>query len=365
MSKKTFIAFSDQHLEAKLYNLPELEQDNRTLFSMVVDTAIELKVDYLVSAGDLFDSNKPTSETIKFVTNEITRLRYGGVTPVAIAGDHSKPVNGATWETVCGFGEINDVPEFVGVDYSDNPAYVIEKVNRELQTRPTNSIEFMFLHQQIPELWPFCDEKKTISMKDLDLSNQCGSLVALLLGDIHIRRDMRYMDMACNKDIFVGYCGSLGVTASNETKKEGLYYWDGNAMQLIEYKLPRKFITLDCYPDSVHLFKPELFAVYRDLPAKPVFLCKLHDGTQPGNIFNFLYDIGHVKMTKIRKNADGQEEMINIRSELKTAERFAAVLRELTQDLPNFKQVYDTAYQLLTEDDPKTVLDKLKESIIQ
>ena len=89
-----FIAFSDQHLESKLYNIPELEQDNRDLFAMVIDTALHHEVDYLVSVGDLFDNNKPSSDTIRFVTEQLKRLN-GSVIPVAIAGDHSKPINGA------------------------------------------------------------------------------------------------------------------------------------------------------------------------------------------------------------------------------------------------------------------------------
>lgn len=129
-----FIAFSDQHLESKLYNIPELEQDNRDLFSMVIDKALEHEVDYLVSVGDLFDHNKPSSDTIRFVTAQLKRLE-GKVVPVAIAGDHSKPINGSTWETVCGFSSVNSVPEFVGVDYNDNPADVISLLNHELNKK--------------------------------------------------------------------------------------------------------------------------------------------------------------------------------------------------------------------------------------
>ena len=166
-----FIAFSDQHLESKLYNIPELEQDNRELFSMVIDKALEYEVDYLVSVGDLFDNNKPSSDTIRFVTEELRRLE-GKVIPVAIAGDHSKPINGSTWESVCGFKPVNSVPEFAGVDYSDNPSDVIELLNIELNRKAPNTVVSIFLHQQVPELWPFCEEKKKISLKDLDLSNQ-------------------------------------------------------------------------------------------------------------------------------------------------------------------------------------------------
>lgn len=358
-----FIAFSDQHLESKLYNIPELEQDNRDLFAMVIDTALKYEVDYLVSVGDLFDHNKPSSDTIRFVTEQLKRLE-GKVIPVAIAGDHSKPINGATWETVCGFKSVNSVPEFAGVDYSDNPADVIELLNHELNKKEKNTVTSIFLHQQIPELWPFCEEKKKISLKDVDFTNQCSSVRGVFLGDIHIRRQMRFRDLGCDKELFVGYCGSLGVTAANETEKEGLYFFDGEKLRTIKYDLPRQYITVDVKPDNLEqIAKDSLYATYKLGPKRPVFLVKLYDGVDVGNRLNFLYDIGFVKMTKVKQDKEGKEELINIRSELKTADRFSSVLRDLTHSVEYGDKVFDIAYKLLTENDPKRVLDEVKESI--
>jgi len=355
-----FIAFSDQHLESKLYNIPELEQDNRDLFSMVIDKALEYEVDYLVSAGDLFDNNKPSSDTIRFVTDQLKRLE-GKTTPLAIAGDHSKPVNGATWETVCGFKPVNSAPEFVGVDYSDNPADVVALLNHELNKKDKDSVIGVFLHQQIPELWPFCEEKKKISLKDIDFTNQCSSIRGIFLGDIHIRRQMRFHDLGCDKELFVGYCGSLGVTAANETEKEGLYYFDGEKLKMLKYDLPRQYVVINITPDNLEqTVKDSGYATYKLGPKKPVFLVKLHDGVDVGNQLNFLYEIGFVKMTKVKQDKDGQEELVNIRSELKTADRFGSVLRELTHDIENGDKVYDIAYKLLTDSDPKAVLDSFK-----
>lgn len=358
-----FIAFSDQHLESKLYNIPELEQDNRDLFTMVIDTALEYEVDYLVSVGDLFDHNKPSSDTIRFVTEQLKRLE-GKVTPVAIAGDHSKPIHGATWETLCGFKPVNSVPEFVGVDYSDNPSDVIELLNHELNKKPQNSVVCVFMHQQVPELWPFCEDKKKISIKDLDLSNQCSSLRGFFLGDIHIRRQSKFHNPGCDKELFMGYCGSLGVTAADETNKEGLYFFDGEKLKTIAYPLPRLYVTLDITPENtdpqIHDIKN---ATYQLGPKRPVFLVKLHGGVDVGNKLNFLHDIGYVRTSKVKKNNEGQEELVNIRSELKTSERISGVLKDLTRDIEHGDRVFDLAYKLLTEADTKASLDQFKETV--
>lgn len=361
-----FLAFSDQHLESKLYNIPELEQDNRDLFQMVIRKAVELDVDYLISVGDLFDNNRPNSETIRFVTKELTKLRK--VTPIAIAGDHSKPINGATWERVCGFHDINSHEGFVGVDYSDNPADVISLINHELNKRKKNTVKWIFMHQQVPELWPFCEDKKKISIKDLDLSNQCESIEGILLGDIHIRRDMKYYDTNCNKELFVGYCGSLGVTAANETEKPGLYYYDGQKLSTVEYKLPRKYVTLEVHddiaPESDYLKElKNKYEIYRKEEKRPVFLVKIYKGSEVGNNLNFLYDLGYVRMTKVKENKEGAEEMVNIRSELKTADRIGMVLKQMTSTLENGKVVLELATSLLSTEDPKQVLDNYKQSV--
>jgi hypothetical protein len=364
-----FIVFSDQHLGKKLFNIPELEQDQRDLFKLVVDKAIELEVDYLISVGDLFDDNKPTSDTIKFVKDQLDRLKKNRIEPLAIAGDHSKPVHGTSWEEVAGFTAVNEASsgEFVGVDYDDNPQTVLTKLNYELSRRAENSVRFLFLHQQIPELWPFCQEKKQISLKDIDLSNHCKSIEMIFLGDIHIRREMRYHNLTCNKELFVGYCGSLGVTASDETKKDGLYYYDGKKLQKLAYELPRKYVMVDIhdYIDGNTAYYKQFKELHESYKSenRPVFVVRLHNGIDIkdlGDKLNFLYEIGYVRISKMLKNSEGSEEMVNIRSELKTADRISEVLRALTQGADH---VYDLAYKLITTSDPKTVLDEFKQEI--
>jgi hypothetical protein len=363
-----FIVFSDQHLGSKLYNSPELEYDNRKLFSMVIDRCIELNPDYLVSVGDLFDNNKPTSELIEFVTSELDRLRkQSGTKPLAIAGDHSKPLDGATWEKICGFAAVSSVPEFVGIDYSDNPENVTELMNKELNSRPADSVKFLFLHQQIPELWPFCDDKKKIPLKSLDFSNHCNSLKALFLGDIHIRYEMRYTDPVCKREFFVGYCGSLGVTASNETQKPGLYYWNEDKLQLIEYQLPRKFVSINLDGSNLDDFSEQSYKEQYELEVeKPVFICKYTaEVAQSIDKLKFLYNLGIVKFTRTRVLEDEQEEFLNIRSELKTEDRISEVLKVMTNGKENSKLLYDTVYSLVLSSDPTAILDNLKKTLLE
>jgi hypothetical protein len=361
-----FLVTSDQHLGNKLYNFPELENDCRQLFSVSVDKAIELGVEYFVSVGDLFDNNKPTSETIDFVSSELRRLRESNIIPVAIAGDHSKPMDGVTWEKICGFSAINIEPQFVGVDYNDNPSQVLSLLNEELSRRDKNSVKFIFLHQQIPELFPFCDEKKKINLNQIDFSNHCESLEGIFLGDIHKRKEMWYHDPVCNSKIFVGYCGSLGVTSSDEFDKPGIYFWNNGELQVVEYELPRRFVTIDLDIENILTISPEEYTKeYKDDGNKPVFLCKYGDDVAGQlNKLDFLYSLGIVKFTKIKKYAKYGEEHVNIRSELKTADRISGVLRDMTNGAEYGEELYNYSYKLLLGDKSETVLDALKEEIL-
>jgi hypothetical protein len=106
-----------------------------------------------------------------------------------------------------------------------------------------------------------------------------------------------------------------------------------------------------------------MYATYKLGPKRPVFLVKLHDSVDVGNKLNFLYDIGFVRTTKVKKDSEGNEELVNIRSELKTSDRISGVLRELTSGIEDSETIFDTAYKLLTESDPKAVLDQFKESL--
>jgi hypothetical protein len=68
-------------------------------------------------------------------------------------------------------------------------------------------------------------------------------------------------------------------------------------------------------------------------------------------------------MTKVKEDKEGNEEMVNIRSELKTMDRIESVLKQMTSNLPNGELVLDLASKLLSEADPKMALDNYKATI--
>jgi len=87
-----FLHTADVHLGAKFKYLGEKasghrEQLKKTFFR-VIEKAIEDKVDIVLVAGDLFDSNNSTFSVIEFVKNQLTILKEHGIHICILPGTH-------------------------------------------------------------------------------------------------------------------------------------------------------------------------------------------------------------------------------------------------------------------------------------
>ena len=80
---------ADLHLDGDLYGNVEQQaaqqQRERRVFQQVVERALADDVDLVLIAGDLFDHNRPSDETVAFVRAELARLRQP---VVLLPGNH-------------------------------------------------------------------------------------------------------------------------------------------------------------------------------------------------------------------------------------------------------------------------------------
>lgn len=342
-----FIAISDVHLGKNLYNRPELGEDLQRLFTRACDLAIKHKVDYLFVVGDLFESNKPTPDLIQLVQSEASRLRNANVILAGIAGDHDKPINGEAWVKVSGLASI-DTPPFLGFDYSDNPESIVNSIT----AKASPDIHWLFLHAMAPSLWPFCEDKKKIDFAALNIFQLYPNLKGVILGDIHDAIEGRLAEGT--HEAFIGYCGSLGITKSDEVNKRGILYYDGKELTRLPFPMPRHFVKLDLDGyDGVN----ELCAKYANAPIenKPVFLVEAENKKDKLTILQSLESIAYVEFRK--KKVEGRTVSAKaLREELNNTERMSLVIKELC----NTQETQHLLYQLLTTDDPKVILDKFK-----
>ncbi|HJO14446.1 MAG TPA: metallophosphoesterase [Candidatus Pacearchaeota archaeon] len=98
---------TDCHLGG--WRQPELQQLNIEYFRHAIDSCIEEKVDFILFAGDLFDSAFPPIETLKDTFHEFRKLHEAKIKCYVIAGSHDFSVSGKTFLDViekAGFCEI-------------------------------------------------------------------------------------------------------------------------------------------------------------------------------------------------------------------------------------------------------------------
>lgn len=83
-----FVHLADSHLGFKHLGLDEREEDLYEVFEKTIDKIIELDVDFVIHSGDLFNSPKPTTNTLLIFQKELFKLNEAGIPFYVIAGNH-------------------------------------------------------------------------------------------------------------------------------------------------------------------------------------------------------------------------------------------------------------------------------------
>ncbi len=90
-----FVHLGDCHLGS--WAEPELRALNLESFRYAIDKCIKDKVEFVLIAGDLFDSAYPPIETLKETFHEFRRLKEANIPVFLISGSHDYSVSGKTF----------------------------------------------------------------------------------------------------------------------------------------------------------------------------------------------------------------------------------------------------------------------------
>jgi exonuclease SbcD len=90
-----FAHFADCHLGS--WRQQELQDLNFKSFQKAVEKSIEEKVDFILMAGDLFDSAYPPIEILKETFSEFKKIKDAGIPVYLIAGSHDFSASGKTF----------------------------------------------------------------------------------------------------------------------------------------------------------------------------------------------------------------------------------------------------------------------------
>ena len=98
-----FVHFSDTHLGYSDYykvdpqtGINQREQDFYNAWNQVIDDILQIKPDFVIHAGDLFHTSRPTNRAIAVAMEGIQKITNNGIPFVAISGNHSTPKIRAT-----------------------------------------------------------------------------------------------------------------------------------------------------------------------------------------------------------------------------------------------------------------------------
>ena len=93
-----FVHFSDTHLGFSDLNkidattgINQRESDFYRAWWQAIDKILELKPDFVVHAGDLFQTPRPNNRAIRVGLEGIQRLNDADIPFVVVAGNHSTP----------------------------------------------------------------------------------------------------------------------------------------------------------------------------------------------------------------------------------------------------------------------------------
>ncbi len=96
MKPFSFVHAADLHLGYAQYGLEARRQDFDNAFKELVDKTIELKVDFMIIAGDLFHQPRPSNVTLENTIRSFKRLKDAGIPVLTVDGSHDSAPNTVT-----------------------------------------------------------------------------------------------------------------------------------------------------------------------------------------------------------------------------------------------------------------------------
>ncbi len=162
------------HLGYAQYNLEERRRDFSDAFRQVVDHTLELKPDFMIIAGDLFDDPRPGNTILSFAVHQLKRLRDAGIPVLATNGSHDYSPNVFTGTILAPLDEaglLYFLPRHEGACWQAEFCYVygirnfrtrlaldreIESYYKENPPSPTKPFNICVFHQSvsIPQVLP-------------------------------------------------------------------------------------------------------------------------------------------------------------------------------------------------------------------
>jgi exonuclease SbcD len=148
----SFVHAADLHLGYAQYNLEARRADFDKAFQELVDKTLDLKPDFMIMAGDIFQQARPLNSTLESVIQNLRRLRDAKIPVLAVDGSHDAAPNtitGTILNPLDSAGLIHYLPRHEGACWRNESCYVYGIPNFRTKRR-TEELLPIFLEQNPP-----------------------------------------------------------------------------------------------------------------------------------------------------------------------------------------------------------------------
>lgn len=261
MKAFSFVHAADFHLGYSQYGLEVRREDFDRAFQELVDKTIELKPDFMIVAGDLFNHARPSNVTLERAIKDFSRLRKAGIPVLAVDGSHDSAPNvvtGTILNPLDSAGLIHYLPRHEGACWRKKDCCYVYGVPNFRTRRKTEELIPAFMEQNKPapdpELFNIFVLHMALDIPSLTPPYMEAEAPPELIpegfdyyaaGHVHKSYKDRF------KTGLLVYSGSMETVDYEEAKNDkGFYYVEvdekGTASpQFMRLESPRKFVVLD------------------------------------------------------------------------------------------------------------------------
>jgi len=260
MKPFSFVHVADLHLGYAQYNLEARREDFNKAFQEVVEKTLQLKPDFMIVAGDLFQQARPTNTTLETAIKNFKKLKDAGIPILTVDGSHDSAPNeitGTILNPLDSAGLIHHLPRHKGAPWRNQSCYVYGVPNfrtprrteeqlpaflEENKPKPDPSLFNIFVFHMaldIPELKPPGMEAEARPELLPEGFNYYAG------GHIHVPHKFPF------KDGLLVYSGCTETVDYDDAKIEkGFYHVEVDEkrtpeLHRIKLETPRRFIILD------------------------------------------------------------------------------------------------------------------------
>ncbi len=270
---------ADTHLGYKQYHSEVRRKDFFEAFEIVIKDAVEMQVDAVVHAGDLFDSRNPTLEDLLETINILSRLKAAGIPFFGIVGNHESKQNTQWLDLFQEMGlaaRLGKKPQLVG----DVAVYGIDSVPRSKiplfdysgfeapdSSQPENCRTLLVMHQ-IVQPFPYAEWDCAEVLEKFPFK-----VDAVLLGDYH-----KYEKFKVG-ETWVTYPGSTerNSTSEEEPRSYNIITLSDEGLEISKRTIPtRNFLSIPVALNGEEKPYEQIFSAINEhleeLPESVVFL---------------------------------------------------------------------------------------------